>query len=312
MSNDLAYTTEEVAKLLRVNRLTVYTLIKRGELPAYRIGSRRFRVDAAEIERYITKAKGRTADEPPKSPFPVADPRLAPDQFIIAGEDIILDILAGYLGKVRPQTQILRHHINGLAGLMALYQGQVNAVAIHLWDRETDSYNLPYVRRLLPGNRMVIINLAAQREGFYVAKGNPRGLSTWQDLTRPGVRFINRELGSGPRVLLDEKLQILALNAGEITGYGDVKTSSLTVAACVARGDADVGLGSEAAIRQIAGIDFISLQTERYDLVLPQEDTAKPGFKFLLSILAANRFHRELDCLDCYDLTNTGTIIGET
>ncbi len=310
MSNALAYTTEEVARLLRVTRLTVYALIKRGELQAYRVGNRRLRVDAAEFEDYINKVKNRIPGKriisPADTPLPGAD------KLIIGGEDATLGILLGHLGRAQPEVRVLRSHINDLAGLTALYYGKVSAVAAHLWDQETNSYNIPYARRLLPGRQLLIINLVEQRTGFYVAPGNPQEINTWQDLTGSGVRFVNRELGSGPRVLLDEKLRLLAINPGKIAGYGYAKMSDLAVAGCVTRGEADVGLGTETVARQMEGIDFIPVQKERYDLIVPKEDAAKPYFQMLLSILRSRRFHSELACLGCYDLTNTGKIVDKT
>ena len=130
-----------------------------------------------------------------------------------------MDILTRHLEKELPHIRFLRNYIGSIDGLLALYHGKANAVTSHLWDSDTDTYNIPYIRRLLPGHRTLVINLAYRTEGFYVSKGNPKDVNTWQDLLKPGVRFVNRECGSGARVLLDEKLRVLTIERDQISGY---------------------------------------------------------------------------------------------
>lgn len=305
--DDISYTPEEVAKILKISRFTVYELVKRGELTAYRIG-RKMRIEAPDLEVYIKKSKGASAApaSPAAAPFPERE------GLIICGQDMILDILTRRLEREMPHVRFLRNYVGSIDGLLALYRGEANVVTAHLWDSDTDAYNIPYVRRLLPGHRTLIINLAYRMEGFYVPRGNPLGIRTWSDLTRPEVRFVNRERGSGARVLLDEHLRLLAIDHAAVTGYDHEEMSHLAVAGCVARGLADVGLGIEKAALQVADIDFVPLQKERYDIVVRREDAAKPHFQALFQVLRSAAFQGEIAGLGGYDITETGKIIAET
>jgi len=311
MSETVSYTPEEVAKILKISRFTVYEMIKRGDLSAYRIG-RKVRVEAPDLEIYIKNSKGHSPAAQTASNAVSEVPFTAPDGLILCGQDVILDILTRHLEKQMPHIRFLRNYSGSIDGLLALYRGTANAVTTHLWDSDSNTYNLPYVRRILPGHRTQIINLAYRIEGFYVVKGNPKEINSWEDLTRSDVQFVNREPGSGARVLLDEKLRILGIDHQTISGYKHEEMSHLAVASSVARGVADVGLGIEKAALQVQDIDFVPLQKERYDLVIRKEDANKPHFQALLSILKSNSFHNEISGMGGYDLTETGKIIAET
>lgn len=313
MNETISYTPEEVAKILKISRFTVYEMIKRGDLTAYRIG-RKMRVDSPDLDVYIKKSKGqspaqlyRAAAAPSE-----AQPQNAQNNLIICGQDVILDILAKQLEREIPNRHFLRNNIGSIDGLLALYRGTAHIVTAHLWDSDTDAYNTPYVRRMLPGHRAMIINLTYRTEGFYVAKGNPKEIHAWQDLVNPAVRFVNRERGSGARVLIDEQLRLLDIDHRRITGYDEEEMSHLAVASRIARGEADAGVGIEKAAQQVADIDFVPLKKERYDLVIRKEDADKPYFQTLLTILRSPAFRSQVSGMGGYDLTHTGQIMAET
>lgn len=310
MSEETAYTPEEVAKILKISKYTVYELIKRGDLGAYRVG-RKVRVEESDLNSYKQKSKsiptgsGLTAKAQPD--FSISASSVM-DGLIIFGQDMILDILTRHLTRHFPNIKFLRNYTGSMDGLTALYKGQANAVTAHLWDRDTNDYNLSYVRRLLPGHPTVIINLVYRYEGFYVEKGNPKNILTWHDLTRPEIRFVNREHGSGARVLLDEKLCVENIPHYQINGYEDIELSHMSVASKVARGEADVGLGVEKVALQVPGLDFIPLQKERYDLVFRQEDRNKPNFQALIQIIRSAAYRNEVEGLGGYDVSRMGEI----
>lgn len=157
-----------------------------------------------------------------------------------------------------------------LGGLMALANGQAHLAGAHLWDVETDEYNVPFVRRLLPGRRVALMTLAQRRLGLMLRadwRGRVRGL---EDLVQPDLRFVNRQPGSGTRVWLDAQLKRLGIAAAEVAGYQQGVGTHLAVARAVAEGRADVGLGLEAAALA-QGLQFVFLTLERYDLVVPAE-----------------------------------------
>ena len=314
MSTDISYTPEEVAKILRISKFTVYELIKRGELTAYHVG-RKVRVEGADIEIYKQKSKGLNTSACSIETLAINE-QLTPcflrdESMVICGQDIVLDILTRYLEKQFPQVHFLRRYIGSIDGLMALYRGLANVVTAHLWDSDTNEYNTPYVRRLLPGHQTCIINLVYRMEGFYVAKGNPKNIATWSDLTKPDVRFVNRERGSGARVLLDEQLRISGINRKKVSGYADEEMTHLAIASKVAREEADVGLGIEKVAMQFINLDFIPLHKERYDIVIRQEDLEHPHMQTLISILKSPSFRNEVMGIGGYDISRMGEILAE-
>lgn len=305
-----SYTPTEVAAILKISRFTVYELIKCGELAAYHIG-KKIRIEATDLEKYRKKLHKTFPDN-----FTVVEESnfsgFQQDSLIVCGQDVILDILTRHLQQKLPNIALLRNYVGSIEGLLSLYKGTANAVAAHLWDRDRNTYNTSYVQRLVPGHSTMIINLAYRTEGFYVAKGNPKLITAWKDLIRPDIRFVNRECGAGARVLLDESLREHNIDYDNIIGYDHEELSHLSVASCVARSEADVGVGIEKVAMQVQDIDFISLQKERYDLVIRKEDSEKLPFVVLLAILKNNEFKSEISGIGGYDVTNTGEIMAET
>lgn len=320
MKDDISLTPSEVAGILKIAKNTVYELIKRGELQSYRVG-KKIRIDPKDVETYKNRGK-RSANNPFQGPleatFVIPPPQLksgiksAPGQeLVICGQDTILDILSRHLERHLDGFRALRHNVGSFAGLLALYHGHAHMAAIHLWDGDSDTYNIPYVRRLMPGIPAAIIHLACRLQGFYVAGGNPLAVKGWPDLVRADVRFINREKGCGTRVLLDEKLRLLKLDRRLIKGYQNEESSHLAVASTVARGEADVGLGNEKAALMVRGVEFIPIHKERYEMVIKKEDMGGPGLGALVRILQSAEFKAELSGLGDYDLSDTGKITAE-
>jgi putative molybdopterin biosynthesis protein len=319
--DDISLTPEEVAAILKIAKNTVYEMIKRGELPAFRIG-RKLRIDPRDIEIY--RQQGKNFEFPhqndplpqvdiktPGSTSPVAEVELQAASLMICGQDLILDILARHLEARINSIRAFRSQVGSFSGLSALYHGKADLVGIHLWDGDSQQYNISYVRHLLPGIPVIIIHLAIRAQGFYVPNGNPKSIKDWQDLARADIRMINREKGCGTRVLLDEQLRRLQLDSKLIKGYEKEEYSHLAVASAVARGEADLGLGNEKASLQVKGIDFIPLQKERYELVMKKENIDKPQFQAVLEIIRSQEFKAELQGLGDYDLGEIGRIVAE-
>lgn len=318
---EISLTPKEVADKLKIAKNTVYELIKRGELPAYRVG-RKIRIDLKDVEHYKQQGKKADAGGNEKSLNLTNEPRLVqtlettanspkiPKGIVICGQDVLLDVLSRHLERHPNGIQTFRHSVGSFPGLLALYHEKADLAAVHLWDGDSDVYNIPYVRHMLPGIQTIIIHLACRMQGFYVAKGNPKGIKDWHDLAREDLRFINREKGSGTRVLLDEKLRLLSIDRHLIKGYEVEEESHLAIASAVARGDADVGMGNEKVSMQVRGIDFIPLQKERYELVLKKEDINKPYIQATIEILQSKDFKNELLGLGDYDVSETGKIVA--
>lgn len=296
-------TPQEVADSLKIAKNTVYELIKRGELKAYRVGNK-FRVEPEALARY----KKISIDGVEETIEPI---KTIQKGFVICGQDVILDSLSSHL-SAKGETQVLRAYVGSYNGLYALYNNEVSLATAHLWDGDTGAYNEPYVRRLLPGTPAVIYRLVTRTQGFYVKKGNPLNIQSIKDIITKKARIINREKGSGTRVLLDEHLRKLEVLGSTLEGYDNERTSHLAVASAIARGDGDVGLGNEKAALQVADIDFIPLQEEAYDLIIKKEDLLKPLFQKAVEIIQSEGFKREIEGLGGYDVSQMGKLIATT
>ncbi|MEJ8545432.1 substrate-binding domain-containing protein [Brevibacillus borstelensis] len=319
MTHDNSYTTEEIAKLLRISKLTVYDLIKKGELPAYRVG-RQMRVDASDLEAYKNRAKGEYRGVQPYpvqtggAPFGTSHVNAQHSQMrsvIISGQDVSLDILANYLEKRSNSIRPLRSYVGSINSLWAMYKGEADIVSTHLYDGDTGEYNIPYVRRMLSGHRFLVINMLSRWAGFYVQPGNPKKLSAWEDFRRAGVRMVNREKGSGIRTLVEEQFRQRGIMGHEVAGFEREEGNHLAVAGAVARGEADIGVGIEKA-GQLVGVEFLPVIQERYDLVIQKTDENKELIRYVREILLSEEFQNELATIGGYDLADTGKILYET
>lgn len=318
MSDDHLLTPAEVATILKIKKNTVYEMIKRGDLPAFRVG-RKLRVHSdaiaflqqkvippGSVNRLSAEAQGNLAS----APYALSPNMVEKTSLVICGQDIALDLLTRHLERQVHGLQVLRNHIGSIPGLMSLYEGKAHLAAIHLWDSDSNSYNIPYVRRLLPGIPTVVIHIACRQQGFYVEAGNPLNIQTWHDLIRPDVNLVNREPGCGTRVLLDEKIRALGIDRTLIKGYNTWVFSHLEVASRVARGVANLGIGNQKAALQVRGVEFVPMQEERYELVIREEDLSDAIIQCVLSILRSDSFKQELQGLGDYKTDEMGTIIA--
>ncbi|MFA9463933.1 MAG: substrate-binding domain-containing protein [Velocimicrobium sp.] len=313
MENNRALTTQEVAYILNIAKNTVYELVKRGELKSYKVG-RKLRYSLTDVESYIAASKNfsssNTSQQGLSEKVITADSKS--NNFVICGQDLMLDILSNYLEKYAHGIRALRSYHGSYDSLIELYRGNVQIASSHLWDGTTGEYNVPYVKSLLPGIPAVIIHLTYRIQGFYVAKGNPKNILTWSDLKNPDITMINREKGAGSRVLLDENLRLLGIYGSQIKGYNRESQSHLTLASSVGRGEADVAIGIEKIANQVNGIDFVPLKKERYDLVIKKEDMERSTVQTLLEIIRSEEFKLEFENIGGYDISEMGKIVAET
>lgn len=301
----------EVAEILNITKNTVYEMIKRGELPSYKVG-RKIRIDRADIESYInSQKKTPTSSNEYLTVSKTKDKTYNENEIIISGQDIVLDILGKLIENEFKGIRAYRSNMGSYSGLFEMYHDRVSIASCHLWDKDTNTYNTSFVNKLLPGVPCVLVNIAYRTQGFYVQKGNPKNIRSWEDLNKKNITMVNREKGSGVRILLDSKIQSLNLSTN-ISGYEKEETSHLGVASYIARKKADVGIGNEKVSKQVDNIDFIPLQKERYDLVIRKSDLDKPIYKSIINIISSDKFKNELEGLGGYDLKDTGKIISET
>lgn len=237
--------------------------------------------------------------------------------FAIGSHDMTLDLLAQYLanppgGDPRRARRLVSANVGSLGGLVALRRGEAHLAGSHLLDPETGQYNLSYVRQYLPAEPVQVVVWAGRQQGLLVKKGNPLGVRGLEDLARPGLRYANRQRGAGTRVLLDYALRQAGIDPAAIEGYDQEEYTHLAVAAAVASGRADAGLGVTAAARAL-DLDFVPLFSERYDLVIPCRHL--PGGESgdllapLFDLMHDDAFRRAVQALDGYDVSEMGRIV---
>ncbi|MGI6552026.1 MAG: substrate-binding domain-containing protein [Bacillota bacterium] len=227
---------------------------------------------------------------------------------MIAGShDLTIDLMANALWQSNG-LRISSSNVGSLGGILALKRGEAHLAGMHLLDEETGDYNVSYVQRYLPDQEPVLVNLALREQGLMVAPGNPKGIKGFRDLTRPEVRFVNRQPGAGTRILLDYYLTEMEIDPVLINGYQREEFTHLAVAAAVKSGSCDAGLGVRAAARAM-GLDFIPLAWERYDLCIPLEYWDWLYWQKLLSILRSRDFQEKVRQLGGYDVSKCGRVV---
>lgn len=228
----------------------------------------------------------------------------------IGSHDVTLDLIASELRRMDPKLTLASSNVGSLGGLLALRRGEAHLAGTHLLDEETGEYNVSFVRRYVQDEDIVLVTLVHRVQGLIVPSGNPKSIESLDDLTRRGVRFVNRQRGSGTRVLLDYLLREGGIEPDDIYGYEREEFTHLAVAAAVAGDVVDVGMGVLSAARAL-GMDFVPLSTERYDLAIPKQYYESAVLEPVLSLIRSDDFKRKVDALGGYDTTATGDVAAE-
>lgn len=224
---------------------------------------------------------------------------------ITGSHDVTLDILGNFLRQRFPGASLSSAHVGSLGGITAVRRGEAHAAGVHLLDEETGEYNVSYVRRYLPGTEAVLIHLARRAQGFIVAPGNPKDIRDFPDLAREDVSYINRQRGAGTRVLLDYHLKKAGIAPVQVEGYRREVFTHTAVAAAVANGSADAGLGILAAARAL-GMDFVPVADEEYELLILRRFYEEPAVQRMLAVIRLKEFQAEVAALGGYDVSETG------
>jgi len=229
---------------------------------------------------------------------------------IIGSHDLILDTLKNELQTDSPEYRLASFHTGSMGGLLALKQGVAHLATSHLLDVDSGEYNFPYIKRILSDQKIIVVNMAYRQQGFMVYKGNPKNIMEINDLVRKDVSFVNRQKGSGTRVLLDYLLSKHNINSANIQGYHQEEFTHLMVASAVSNKRVDTGLGIYSAARAFK-LDFIPLIKERYDLIIPEKNIKSDRIKKLLDIIRTNKFKEKAAELGGYDLSQCGMILQD-
>jgi putative molybdopterin biosynthesis protein len=222
--------------------------------------------------------------------------------------DLAIGVLEDQLKLHHAELKIAATNVGSLGGLLALQRGETHMAGTHLLDAETGVYNIPDIQRIIPKLPVVLVHLAQREQGILVARGNPKSISSLRDLARKDIHFVNRQPGSGTRLLLDYELMKLRIDPASIAGYEREEFTHMAVGVAIASGLADAGLAVRAAANALA-LDFIPVANEQYDLLLQRGFFESGRGQTLLKIIAADGFKLAVRALGGYDTAKAGTVL---
>lgn len=276
------------------------------------IGSRWVSVPVSASPYYLPEADGiisRTGGTTRRADLVVfAKGEASHKRLVLAGCDPATGILSRMVEKVSG-VEVVSAAASSRLALTWLKEGKVHIAGSHLEDPKTGEFNLPFIHKEFPDEDFSVVTFARWEEGLVVAPGNPMGIRKVEDLAIKNVRFVNRERGSGSRILLDKLLEKAGIEARRVQGHDRLAYGHLAAAYYVVSGEADVCLATRSAA-QIFGLDFIPLQNERYDLVMRRRTADLPAVKALLDILQRAALRRKLEVLAGYDTSETGSVVA--
>ncbi len=301
-------TVPEAARHLRLNPRSVYLLAQRGAIPATRVTGKWLFPEHLLDEWLETSARQRgRAGHPPGG----ARARQSPGTLFAAGSDdpaleMLLDALQGQPGS----PLLFMATIGSTGGLRTLGEGRADLAWAHLVDPESGEYNLPHLPRYLAGRPAVLVNLFHRDLGLVVWTGNPRKLRGVGDLARRGLRFVNRQPGSGTRHFTDAALARAGASPSAIAGYRDEVSTHWAVGLRVLRGEADTGVATRSVAHALS-LGFVPLTRERFDMVIPKETFFRAGIQALVEAVRSEAFRRGLERLGGYDAGQAGRVLAE-
>jgi len=295
-------TVREVADYLNMNEKIVYRLVREGKIPGTRVTGK-WTFSRYLIRNWIESSSLEAFSEwirPPRTSS-------STDLFISGSNDLILDRILSVVLKIEaPDILAYFSNTGSMGGLKALRMGKAHLAGIHLYHPESGQYNIPYLKEHLSNENALLYNLAYRTQGFIVKKGQQiKGIS---DVVERGYRFINRETGSGTRLLLDLLCKEGGIDAHHIRGYLNEVFTHMEVGVAILRGEADVGLGIQ-SVAECLGLDFFPLRKERYDLVVPAENLSLKPVQVFFNVIHSSRFRQASKGLPGYDLKDSGKLM---
>ena len=299
-------TVQEAARHLRLNPRSVYLLAQRGAIPATR-ATGKWLFPEHLLDEWLDASARRglgTAAAAASPPLPSGS------VFAAGSDDPALELLPEALAGSREAPLLFTATLGSVGGLQALGEGRADVAWAHLVDPDSGEYNLPHLGRYLAGRAAVLVNCFHRELGLLTWTGNPRKLGGIEDLGRRGLRFVNRQPGSGTRHFLDVALARAGLAPAAIGGYREQVSTHWGVGLRVLRGEADAGLATRAVAHALS-LGFIPLTRERFDMVIPKEVFFRPAVQALVEAVRSDRFRRGLDRLGGYDGSQAGRVLAE-
>ena len=260
---------------------------------------------AEGILRIPALSEGIGQDETAEAELLVDEDEVQNTLVVIGSHDITIDLIGDEMRRKGHNIRISSGNVGSLGGLTALRKETCHLAGSHLLDPETGEYNISYIKRYLKGVKVSVFHLALRDQGLILAKGNPKGIKGLEDLTGKGISFVNRQAGSGTRVLLDYRLAKLGIQPETIKGYDHEEFTHMAVAVDVLSGAADCGVGIYAAAKAL-DLDFIPLEKEQYDLIIPSSLIESPQMTLLLETIRSKEFKDRVTALGGYDPAKSG------
>ena len=289
-------------KLGQVGNRVVATPLPRGA------GSITSITEADGIVRIPTHIEGIKDREQVSAQLLRPLPSILGNIVIVGSHDNTLDVLADQIKIKHHRISLSSSHVGSMGGLMAIKRGVCHIAGSHLLDPEDGSYNLSYIKKFLPKVDVKLVHLVLREQGLIVQRNNPKNIKAIDDLARSDISFINRQAGSGTRILLDFHLDQIGIDPADISGYHHEEFTHMAVAVAVLSGTADAGLGIHAAATAL-DLDFIPVVTEQYDLIIAAEHFDSENVQILLETVNSPKFKSRVDALGGYSTERTGEII---
>jgi putative molybdopterin biosynthesis protein len=294
--------TKEVAGYLGVHEKQVYALIKSKRIPSTRVTGK-WVFPKKLIDDWIeSNAKTGLGEAKQKTK------RIEGALLASGSNDPILDMLQTYMRNAYPEFYIFSCNTGSTGGLKALNLGHTDIAWSHLFDPKSGEYNIPFLSTYLPNVRPVVVNLFSRDLGFVVAPKNPFHIRDFEDLPQKKIRFINRQKGSGTRVLLDYHLKRLKIPSSEVDGYEREVCTHFEVGLFILAKEADVGIAT-IAISKLLGLPFIPITQESFDMILDQTTFFEKGVQAFIEILNSQEFRKRIEKMGSYDFRNSGKIL---
>jgi len=226
---------------------------------------------------------------------------------VIGSHDPLIDVISDFIRRKHMDKFVSSAHVGSMGGIMAIKRGEAHIAGIHLLDEATGEYNTSYVRKYLEKENIAIVSCVKRIQGLMVAPGNPKSVNDMKDIAKEGISYVNRQKGSGTRILLDYMLKREGIKPSQIYGYDREEFTHMSVAALIASGSADTGMGIYSAARAYK-LDFIPVCEEQYDFIIPERFLSLQVIKYFIDILKSEEFKNELYRLGGYKVDNPGDI----